>query len=309
MDILITGGAGYIGTTLVPQLLALGHSVTVLDSLKFGGDALMPFFRNPKFSFIKGDVRNSELLRECVRKSDVVVHLAAIVGYPACAREPELAQQVNVDATRELSKMVSNEQLVLFGSTGSNYGALVDGVCTEDSPLNPLSHYGATKTEAEKIIMNGTKAVAYRFATAFGVSPRLRLDLLINDFVSKALNDKYIVVYESHFMRTFIHVHDIARSFVFAIQNQDKMVHNVYNVGNKRMNRSKGEICDLISSKVDYYLHKADYEADADKRNYVVSYDKIGSQGFDTTVSIEQGIDELVNAMQAVNFTNRYKNV
>ena len=309
MNILVTGGAGYIGTTLVPQLLALGHNVKVYDCLKFGGNGLIPMFRNEKFSFVKGDVRDTEALRPHVYEADVIIHLAAIVGYPACSKEPELARQVNVDATRRLASIVRPDQLVLFGSTGSNYGALADGVCTEESPLKPLSLYGETKTEAERIVMSETNAVAYRFATAFCISPRLRLDLLVNDFVNKAINDKYIVVYESHFMRTFIHVHDIARSFIHAIENHDKMSNNVFNVGDDSMNRSKRAICELIQGKVDYYLHLADYGKDADARNYIVSYDKVSKTGFNTTVSIEKGVDELVSALQVVQLNDPYRNV
>ena len=309
MNVLITGGAGYIGTTLTTQLLNAGHNVTVYDCLKFGGNQLIPFFRNPNFTFVKGDVRDHTELERHVTRADVVVHLAAIVGYPACSKEPVLASQDNVDATRALAAMTSKDQLVLLGSTGSNYGTLVDQVCTEETPLAPLSHYGRTKTEAEKIVMNETTAVAYRFATAFGISPRLRLDLLINDFVSRALNDRYIVVYESHFMRTFIHVHDIARSFVFAINNRDTMQHNVYNVGSNSLNRSKGEICEIIKSKIDYFLHKADYEKDVDARNYVVSYDKIATTGFETTITIEDGIDELIKTIPAIDTYSPFRNV
>ena len=157
--------------------------------------------------------------------------------------------------------------------------------------------------------MQETTGIAYRFATAFGLSPRLRLDLLVNDFVNKAINDKYIVVYESHFMRTFIHVHDIARSFLFAIENRDVMAGEVYNVGSNTMNISKGQICELIKSKVDYYLHTADYEKDADARNYVVSYDKISALNFKTTISLEKGIDELINAMSVIKINNPFVNV
>ena len=309
MKILITGGAGYIGTTLTRQLLDLKHEVVVYDCLKFGGNHLIPFFRHPKFKFVKGDVRDYTKLRHFIIQADVIIHLAAIVGYPACSKEPELAKQVNVDSTRAIASMVSKDQLVLFGSTGSNYGTLTEGICTEESPLNPLSLYGITKTQAENIIMQETTAVAYRFATAFGLSPRLRLDLLVNDFVNKAINDKYIVVYESHFMRTFIHVHDIARSFLFAIKNRDSMSGEVYNVGSNSMNISKGGICDLIANKVDYYLHKADYEKDVDARNYIVSYDKISNLDFDTTVSLNKGIEELINAMEAIRVINPFKNV
>lgn len=309
MKILVTGGAGYIGTTLTPLLSNAGHEVVVYDCLKFGGNHLIPYFRDPNYTFIRGDVRDYAKIKKYVQKADIIIHLAAIVGYPACSREPELAKQVNVDATKALASMVSKDQLVLFGSTGSNYGTLVDGVCTEESPLNPLSLYGITKTDAERIIMNETSAIAYRFATAFGISPRLRLDLLVNDFVNKAINDKYIVVYESHFMRTFIHVHDIARSFLFAIENKEKMVGEIYNVGSDEMNKSKEEICEIIRNRVEYYLHKADYEKDVDARNYIVSYNKIHSLGYDTTISIEKGIDELIQAMSAVQILNPFRNI
>ena len=309
MKILITGGAGYIGTTLTPLLLQQGHEVTVYDCLKFGGNHLVSFFRNPNYSFVKGDVRDYRTLRKHVSQADVIIHLAAIVGYPGCAKEPTLAREVNVDATRALASMTSRNQLVLFGSTGSNYGTVVDTICTEESPLNPISLYGITKTEAESIIMTGTSGIAYRFATAFGISPRLRLDLLVNDFVNKAINDKYLVVYESHFMRTFIHVHDIARSFLFAIENREKMIGQVYNVGSDSLNYSKGAVCDIIKNKVDFYLHQAEFEKDADARNYIVSYNKISDVGFDTTITLDKGIDELVASLDVIKLIDPFRNV
>tara|TARA_R100000008_G_C3582745_1_gene169757 strand:+ start:497 stop:1426 length:930 start_codon:yes stop_codon:yes gene_type:complete len=309
MKILVTGGAGYIGSTLVPELLALGHEVTVYDNLRFGGQGMLGLFKNPKFNLIKADVRDIAKLKEATKSVDAVIHLAAIVGYPACKNEPELATAVNVGSTKALASFLSKDQYILFGSTGSNYGVITDGVCTEETPLSPLSHYGRTKTEAERIVMNECTATAYRFATAFGLSPRLRLDLLVNDFVNKALNDRYIVVYESHFMRTFIHVHDIARSFVFALENRDNMEGQVYNVGDDNMNCSKKGICEMIGDKVDYYLHLADFGSDADKRNYIVSYDKIASLGYRTTINLEAGVDELVAGLQAIKVANPYSNV
>lgn len=306
--ILVTGGAGYIGSVLVPELLKEGHQVCVYDSLLFGGNGLLPHFRNPKFSFIKGDIRDTESLKKAMNGQDIIIHLAAIVGYPACSRNPELTVEVNLDATKRMVDLVKENQYVLFGSTGSNYGAVKD-ICTEQTPLNPLSLYGETKTEAEQYIMDNCNATAYRFATAFGSSPRLRLDLLVNDFACKAIRDKYIVVYESHFMRTFIHVYDIARSFVHAINNEGTMKGEVYNVGSDRMNCSKKQICDLIKDKVDYYLHLADFGEDADKRNYVVSYEKIKKANFDTTISLEEGVDELVKSIGCIKFNNPYSNV
>jgi len=308
MKVLVTGGAGYVGTTLVPQLLKAGYEVIVFDNLMFGGDYILPFFRFKNFHFIEGDIRNEDALRNAAKNADVIIHLAAIVGFPACRKEPELAKTVNVDGTRNLIKVTSKSQLIIYASTGSNYGALEE-VCTEESPLNPLSLYGQTKTMAERMLMKERTTIGYRFATAFGVSPRMRLDLLINDFTYKAITQGYLVVYESHFMRTFIHVYDMGRAFLFGIENQDKMKNNIYNVGSEKMNCSKREICELIKARTNFYLHYADIGEDADKRNYGVSYKKINSLGYDTTISIEEGIDELVRALKAIKFKTPYSNV
>ena len=309
MKVLVTGGAGYIGSTLVPELLDAGHEVCVYDSLLFGGNSMLPHFKNPNFSFVKGDIRDVGLLRESVDEAEVIIHLAAIVGYPACEKDHNVTKAVNLDATKALVDMVKgSDKVILFGSTGSNYGR-VEGVCTEETPLNPLSLYGTTKTEAEQYIMDNCNAVAYRFATAFGLAPRLRLDLLVNDFTNKAINDKYIVVYESHFMRTFIHVYDIARSFMFALDNLDKMVGSVYNVGSDNMNFSKREVCEKINDVTPYFLHLADIGSDADQRDYVVSYDKISSLGFETTISLDEGIQELSDGIKVIKRDNPYGNV
>jgi nucleoside-diphosphate-sugar epimerase len=309
MKVFITGGAGYIGTTLVPLLLERGYDVTVFDSLLFGGTPLIPFFRNPHFHFIKGDIRDKGALETAAQGADVVIHLAAIVGFPACRENPSLAYTTNVEGTENLANIVSPSQYVLVGSTGSNYGALEDAMCTEDTPLNPLSIYGKTKTEAERIIMEKGNATAYRFATAFGISPRLRLDLLVNDLTYQAVKQKYLVVYEAHFMRTFIHVHDIARSFLFAIDNMTAMKGQVYNMGNERMNASKKDICDMIAQKTGAYVHYAGVGEDADKRNYMVSYEKVRKVGYDTTITIEQGIDELIRTFEAIKVVNPFTNI
>jgi len=297
-----------VGTSLIPQLLARGFRVRVLDSLMFGGDQLLPFFRSPNFEFIKGDVRNPADVKGAVAGQDVVIHLAAIVGYPACRKEPKVAEEVNVQGTRNVAAAVSKNQLVLFGSTGSNYGAVED-LCTEETPLNPLSLYGQTKTIAEAHLLEHCSTVAFRFATAFGLSPRLRLDLLINDFTHRAVTQQYLVVYEKHFMRTFIHVHDMGRVFVFAIDNADRMRGQVYNVGSDTMNFSKQDVCDLIQKQVKCYVHYAEVGEDADKRNYVVSYKKLSSLGYDTTISVEEGIAELARGIQILSFKNPYCNV
>lgn len=308
MKILITGGAGYVGTTLIPQLLKKNHEITVFDSLLFGGDAILPFFRNKNFHFVKGDVCDKQSLKGVVTDKDIIYHLAAIVGYPACRKNPTLAKATNMDGAKNLSELLSKNQMVVYASTGSNYGN-IDDICTEETPLNPLSLYGETKTWAERYLLENNTAIAYRFATAFGVSPRLRLDLLINDFTNKALKEGYLVVYEKHFMRTFIHVYDMGRSFVFALENADKMKGNVYNIGSNKMNYSKQDICELIKKKTNIYVHYAEVGEDKDKRDYKVSYEKIHKLGYDTTITVEQGLDELVRALKVVEFKTPYTNV
>tara|TARA_R110001583_G_scaffold4568_6_gene26195 strand:+ start:700 stop:1635 length:936 start_codon:yes stop_codon:yes gene_type:complete len=307
MKILITGGAGFIGTTLVPKLLEEGHEVTVFDILLHGGNPIVPFFKNKKFKFIKGDIRDYDALESAVKDQDIIIHLAAVVGFPACRLNPQAAKDINVQGTANLIKASSKEQIILYGSTGSNYGT-IKGICTEDTPLNPLSLYGETKTEAERLLIERGNIIAYRFATAFGTSPRMRMDLLVNDFAYKCIKDGYIVVYEKHFMRTFIHVSDIADSFIFGIKNIDMMIDNIYNVGHECMNYSKQEICEMIVSKTGAFVHFEEIGEDADKRNYIVSYDKIGKLGFKTNVTLSEGVDEIVEVLKIMDFQNDYTN-
>jgi len=311
MKIFITGGAGYIGTTLIPLLLQHGHQVTVYDSLIFNnGDKLLPFISNVNFTFIEGDVRDKEKLSKVIKGYDTVIHLAALVGFPLCREKGEKESlDVNKRGTDTVIKCMDPEQYLLFGSTGSNYGVILD-VCTEETPLNPSSIYGRTKTEAEKLVLARDNSTAFRFATAFGVSPRLRLDLLVNDLTYKSMKEGYAVIYEAHFMRTFIHVKDIARVFLFAIENRDKMKNNVYNIGSNSMNFSKKEICDLISEELpEVYFNFADIGEDPDKRNYIVSYDKISALGYDTTITLPEGIKELVKAIPLIKINNPYFNI
>ena len=312
MNILITGGAGYVGTTLVPLLLSKGHEVTVFDNLMYGGDVLIPFFRNKNFSLIKADIRDAEAVKKAVAGKDAVVHLAAIVGFPACRENPDLARAVNVDGTKNVISALDGKQILLYASTGSNYGKLselTEPICTEESPLRPLSIYGKTKTEAENLVMQYPKSSAFRFATAFGASPRLRLDLLINEFVYMAVKQKYLVIYEANFMRTFVHVYDMARAFLFALDNFDKTVGQVYNLGSEKMNISKKQIAELMAKKTGAYVHYADVGEDQDKRDYVVSYKKINSLGFDITIGIEEGVDELIKVSEVVQISNPYMNI
>lgn len=308
MNILVTGGAGYVGSVLVPGLLSLNHEVTVFDNLSFGGNQLLPLFKFPNFKFIKGDIVDSSSIRQSMIGKDVIIHLAAIVGYPACRKHPELAKAVNVDGTKNIISGISKDQLVIYASTGSNYGS-VDDICTEETELKPLSLYGQTKTLAETLLLDKVdKVIVYRFATAFGVSPRMRLDLMINDFTYRCKTQGYLVVYESTFMRTFIHVRDMALAIMMAIDKRDIMNKNVYNVGGDSMNFTKKQICDIIAKETGAYVHYASVGEDADKRNYSVSYNKIKSLGYSTTISVERGINELLRSFDVIETSSAYCN-
>ncbi len=307
MKILVTGGAGYIGSVLVPQLLQEDYHVKVYDSLLFKQTSLLPFFADKRFEFVKGDIRDFSLLQESVKDVDLIIHLAAILGAPVCNASPVLAEQVNVQGTINLNLARSSSQPIIYASTGSNYG-VVEGICTEESPLRPLSVYGQTKTKAEQILQESGEIVGYRFATAFGISPRLRLDLLPNDFTFQALRTGNLIVYEKHVRRTFIHVRDIARAFIHGIKEYDNMKDNIYNVGDESLNATKEEVAKLIHQKVKFYLHFADIGSDPDKRDYEVSYKKIRSTGYHTTISLEEGIGEMVRAFQLINLDNPYIN-
>ena len=311
ISVFITGGAGYVGTSLIPQLLERNFKVTVYDSLFYdNGDVLIPFINNSDFKFIYGDVRDETRLSEAMKGHDVVIHLAALVGFPLCKKMGEVeTTSVNVGGTQALLKHIEKGQYLLFGSTGSNYG-LVTEICTEETPLTPLSIYGKTKTIAEKMIMDRNNSTAFRFATAFGISPRMRLDLLINDLTYRFMTDGYVVIYESHFMRTFIHVRDMGSSFIMAIDEYFKVKNNIYNVGSDKMNFSKKHICELIKSYIPKaYINYADIGEDADKRNYIVSYDKMNKLGFSTTVTIDEGIQELIRTIPLLKINSNYHNI
>ena len=309
MKVLVTGGAGYVGSVLVPLLLENGISARVLDNLRFGGHGLLPYFRNPRFSLIHGDIRDEETVKKALQGVDAVVHLSAIVGFPACKKEPRLAEEINVDGTANLIKHRSKDQPIIFASTGSNYGFVANGICTEETPLGPLTIYGRTKTKAEEMLRESGNTIIYRFATAFGLSPRLRLDLLINDFVFCALKRNFLLIYEKDFKRTFIHVYDMGRAFVHALDHLDKMRDQTYNAGSENMNKSKAEIALMIKSRHDFFLEFAGKGEDPDKRNYEVSYAKIRATGYHTTISVEDGVEELVRGLQVIEVANPYSNV
>ena len=307
LKILVTGGAGYIGTTLCPTLLADGHEVTVLDSFLWGVKPILHFSTHPKLRIVGKDIRETGVLAEEIPQHDAVIHLAAIVGYPACARDENLAQSTNVDATRELCRLVTPSQVLLFASTGSTYGQVEDGLATEETPINPLTLYGRTKRDCEPLVRE-KGGVCLRFATVFGVSPRLRLDLLVNDFCYQAYHNKVIIVFEGSHRRTFLHVRDAAAAYPFALDNIEQMRGEVYNVGSPELNFTKIDVARAIRERADYYLHEADIGEDADKRNYAVCYRKIGKLGYCAEVSLQQGIDELLRVVPYITVRNEWRN-
>jgi nucleoside-diphosphate-sugar epimerase len=308
LRVVVTGGAGYIGSTLVPLLLDAGHQVLVLDNLMYGGLSMMPHFLRPGFRFAEVDITDAAALKPHLQGADVVIHLAALVGYPLCKKVPRRAVEVNVDGTRNVLDLMPPDARLLYGSTGSNYGEVL-GVCTEDTPLNPLSLYGETKTRAEAMCQARGNCVSMRFATAFGLSPRLRLDLMINDFAWQAIHRRFLVVYERHFRRTFIHVRDIARAFVHMIERWDRLEHRLFNVGHDSMNYTQEDVVGLLQRRIDFQVHFAEVGRDEDRRDYAVDYGRVRAAGFEIGVDIERGLHELAQGLPLLRLQNPYSNV
>jgi nucleoside-diphosphate-sugar epimerase len=309
MRILVTGGAGYVGSTLVPMLLEQGHRVRVYDSLRFGGHGLLPCCQNRFFELVKGDVCDAEGVKKALDGMDAIVHLASVVGYPACKKEPQVAQATNVEGTRTVLQERKPDQKFVFASTGSIYGSIPDYICNEETPRAPITLYGETKAAAEEMVLAAGNSVAYRYATAFGVSNRMRLDLMPNDFTYQAVKNRNLIVYEGGFKRTFVHVRDMARSIMFALERWDDIRDDVYNVGHESMNFTKEDVARQILKHTNYYLHFAEVGSDADQRNYEVSYEKIRKKGFETTIDLDRGIAELVRAAHLIEFQNPFANV
>jgi nucleoside-diphosphate-sugar epimerase len=302
MKVLVTGGAGYIGSVLVPTLLRAGHQVTVVDSFLYGQTSLLDVCYDQNLTVVRGDVRERELMKRVVEGQDVLIPLAALVGAPLCARDPDAACAINAGAVELLLQLRSEQQRVIYPNTNSGYGlGQGESFCTEETPLRPISVYGRTKCEAEEAVLQAGNSITFRLATVFGVSPRMRLDLLVNDFTYRAVNDGFVVLFEAHFKRNYIHVRDVARAFMHAIDNFDSMQGEPYNLGLSDANLSKLELCQRIQRYVpNFYVSEAALYEDPDKRNYVVSNAKIEATGFLPSVSIDDGIQELIKGYQVV---------
>lgn len=310
MKILVTGGAGYIGSVLVPMLLYADHEVIVLDNFMYNQTSLLDCCHDSRLRIIDGDVRNESLVKNYVGQSDAIIHLASIVGAPACNKDPAAAKSIIYDAVWNIIFARKRSQWIIYPNTNSGYGIGQEGVsCTEETPLNPISLYGRLKVDAEKEILNSGNSVTLRLATVFGVSPRMRLDLLVNDFVYRAVNDRFIILFEAHFKRNYIHVRDVAKAFIHSLDNFESMNGQTYNVGLSDANLSKLELCEEIKKQIpDFYFHEAEVGEDPDKRNYIVSNEKIEKTGFKPDVSLQDGIKELIKGYRIIR-NNRFSNV
>lgn len=309
--ILVTGGAGYIGSVLVPELLKAGHEVTVIDNFLYSQPSLLDVCHYKTLTIVRGDARNETLLTKHLVDKDFIIPLACLVGAPLCEEDPIGATTINRDAVVMLLRLRTPEQKILFPNTNSGYGRMSEGVayCDEQSPLEPVSLYGRLKVETEKTLLEAGNAITLRLATVCGISSRMRTDLLVNDFVYRAVTDRAVILFEPHFKRNYLHVRDAARAFMHAMEHFEKMKNQTYNVGLSRANLSKSELCEKIKEQVpEFVFIESPIGEDPDKRNYIISNEKIEKTGFATKVSIEDAIAELIKGYQVVR-KNQFSNI
>lgn len=310
MKFLITGGAGYLGSVLTEYLLSVGHTVTVLDNLYYQQHSLFHLSHNKNFNFIYGDARDTTILREILGGFDGIIPLAALVGAPACESNKDYAISINYEAIKSLMGLRSPGQMVVYPTTNSGYGiGEADKYCTEETPLRPISLYGRTKSDAEKAVLDAGNTITLRLATVFGMSPRMRLDLLVNDFVFRAKNDKVLVLFEEHFRRNYIHIQDIARTFAYCMDKYDTLKNNTFNVGLSSANLTKRQLAEKIKQYIPgLTIISSAIGEDPDKRDYLVSNEKLEKTGWETQFSLDDGISELLKGYQMFG-RDSYKNI
>jgi nucleoside-diphosphate-sugar epimerase len=300
--VLITGVAGYLGSIISDHFLRAGHRIIGVDNLSYGSAPLNHLCEQSAFEFIREDVRNEQVMAGLVRKADVIIPLAAVVGMPACMRDPWLATSVNLDAIRLINRLRSPSQLIIYPNTNSGYGIKSgDAFCTEETALEPISIYGQTKCQAELELLNSSNTITLRLATVFGMSPRMRLDLLVNHFVYAAVTDGYLVIFEKDFKRNFVHVRDVADCMLHCLANASQMIGRPYNVGLESANLSKAELAMKVKEYVpNFYVHFSEVGSDPDKRNYIVSNQRLREAGFEAKRSLDTGIPELIKGYRLI---------
>lgn len=308
--ILVTGAAGYIGSVLVPELLKLNYKVMAIDNFLYGQTSLLDCCHNENLEIYRGDARDEKLVKKLLPKADIIIPLACLVGAPLCAQKPIEARSINLDAIKMLLDLSRPDQIFVSPTTNSGYGIGQEGVfCTEETPLRPISLYGQLKVDLEQCLLASKRAISLRLATVFGISPRMRLDLLVNDFTFRAVNDRFVVLFEAHFKRNYIHVRDVVRAFIHSIDNFDSMKGEPYNVGLSEANLSKMELCQEIKKLIpDFCIMESEVGKDPDQRNYIVSNEKIERTGYKPQVTLQQGLRELIKGYQVIR-RNQFSNV
>lgn len=310
MKIFVTGAAGYIGSVLVPELLKEGFEVIALDNFMYNQTSLLDCCHDKRLIIKRGDVRDKDLISKSLKECDAIFPLACLTGAPVCQKNTFEAKSIIVDAIDMLLRLRSKDQMIIFPTTNSGYGVGQKGMfCTEKTPLNPISLYGKLKVEAEKVLLDSGNCITLRLATAFGVSPRMRLDLLVNDFIYRAVNDRFIALFEAHAKRNYIHVRDVAKAFIHSLNNFKKMKNEPYNVGLSDANLSKLELCEEIKKQLpDFFITETKVGEDPDKRDYIISNEKIKKTGFKPDYSIQKGISELIKGYQIIK-RNQFTNI